>query len=483
MYDVTIIGAGVVGTSIARELSRFDLSVLMLEKLADIGWGTTKANSGVVHAGYAASPGSLKAKFNLLGNPMFDTLCSDLSVPFRRNGTFVVALDTDNIDQLEELRAKGEKNNVNTEIITDKDKIFKMEPNLSPRTQAILIAPSGGIVSPYELAIALAENASTNGVEFKFNSRVEDIIAREDYFKIKTPLELITSRTVVNAAGLYSDKIAQMVGINDFTIHPRRGEYILFEKGCIEINHVLFPLPTPNSKGILAAPTMHGHPFLGPNAEEVDKKEDLDTTSSGLNEIIEGGLKLLPNLPLRKSITTFAGVRAVSNTNDFIIGESKIPNFFNAAGVQSPGLTAAPAIGRYIAELIQKKLNVKINPTYSPVRKSPPVIFAQVAEGERDRLIQDNPAYADIFCRCELVTKAEILDAMRRPLGARTLDGIKFRTRARMGRCQGSFCTFRIMKLIEKEMEVKAEDITKKGGESYILLGDTKSLRKRRIQQ
>ncbi len=480
-FDVCVIGAGVVGTAIARELTRFDLKVLVLEKLADVSWGTTKANSGVVHAGYAATPGSLKAKFNIMGNPMFDELCSELHVPFMRNGTFVVALDTDNLSQLEELQEKGKKNNVETQIISDKAQIFSMEPNLTPRVQAILFAPSGGIVSPYELAIALAENANTNGAEFIFNSEVKEINIKENHFKLITQQGEVQAKMIVNAAGLYSDNIAQMVGLNDFTIHPRRGEYILFEKECIKINHVLFPLPTPTSKGILAAPTMHGHPFLGPNAIEIDSKNDKDTSSTGLNEIIEGGLKLIPNLPLRKSITTFAGVRAVTNTNDFIIGESKIPNFFNAAGIQSPGLSAAPAIGRYIAKLIQMKLDAKSNPLFSPKRKNPPIIFSQLSEEDRDRLIQNNSDYADVYCRCELVTKAEILDAMRRPIGARTLDGIKFRTRARMGRCQGSFCTFRIMKLLEKELSVKSNEVTLKGGESYMVLGDTKTLRQRRI--
>ncbi|MHA1974032.1 MAG: NAD(P)/FAD-dependent oxidoreductase [Candidatus Hodarchaeales archaeon] len=483
MYNVTIIGSGVTGTSIARSLSRFKLKVLVLEKEADVCFGTTKANSGVVHAGYAATPGTMKAKFNLLGNPMYTELCKELVVPFKRNGTFVVALEDDDIDQLEELHEKGKKNGVETEIITKRKRIFEYEPNLSPKTKAILFAPTGGIVSPYELTIALAENSYTNGVEFRFNSEVQNIETHEDYFIIKTQQEQIKTKIVVNAAGLFADKIAGMVGVNEYTIHPRRGEYVLFEKDCIEINHVLFPLPTPTSKGILASPTIHGHPFLGPNALDIEDKEAKDTTSQGINEIIDGGLRLIPNLPLNKSITTFAGLRAVSSTNDFIIGESKVENFINAAGIQSPGLTAAPAIGRHIAELIAEKLNAKTNTKFNPRRENPPVQFHQLSQVEQDRLIHQDPNYAHIICRCELVTKAEILDAIHRPLGARTLDGIKFRTRARMGRCQGSFCTFRIMKILEEELGLKPEEITKKGGQSFMVIGSTKDLRLRRVDQ
>ncbi|MHA1215395.1 MAG: NAD(P)/FAD-dependent oxidoreductase [Candidatus Hodarchaeales archaeon] len=483
MYDVVIIGSGVTGTSIARELSRFQLKVLVLEKEADICFGTTKANSGVVHAGYAASPGTLKAKFNLLGNPMYTELCEELVVPFKRNGTFVVALEDDDINQLEELQQKGTKNGVKTEIITDREKIFEYEPNLSPKAKAMLYAPTGGIVSPYELTIALAENAFTNGVDFNFNSEVKNIEVHEDYFLINTQQGQVKAHIIVNAAGLFADKIAGMVGLNDFTIHPRRGEYVLFEKDCIEINHVLFPLPTPTSKGILASPTIHGHPFLGPNALDIEDKEAKDTTSQGLNEIINGGLRLIPKLPLNKSITTFAGLRAVSSTNDFIIGESTVENFINAAGIQSPGLTAAPAIGKHIAGLVAEKLDAKSNTKFNPIREKPPVQFHQLSEAEQDKLIQQDPNYAHIICRCELVTKAEILDAIRRPLGARTLDGIKFRTRARMGRCQGSFCTFRIMKILEEELCLKAEEITKKGGNSFMVIGHTKDLRLGRVER
>jgi len=483
LYDICVIGAGVTGTSIARELARYDkLKILLVEKAADVCWGTTKANSGVVHAGYAATPGTNKAKFNLLGNPMFAKLTEDLVVPFKQNGTYIVSLTDEGISELEVQQKKGEKNGVLTEIITDKEKIFKLEPELSKETTGILIAPTGGIVSPYELTTALAENATENGVDFKFNFEVSSI-NHGDYFTISSDRESIKTRGVINAAGLFADKIAKMVGIDDFTIHPRRGEYVLFEEGCIEINHVLFPLPTKTSKGILASPTIHGHPFLGPNAIDTDDKWDNDTTSLGINEIIEGGLRLLPNLPLRKSITQFAGLRAVSSTNDFIIGETKVQSFINAAGIQSPGLTSAPAIGVHLAELVAKLYDLKLKDNFNPYRTNPIIHFEQQSEAGREELIKKDPNYATVICRCELVTKAEVLDAIHRPLGATTLDGIKFRTRARMGRCGGGFCTFRIMNILEEELGLKPSEVTKKGATSQLVIGHTKDLRSGRSVQ
>ena len=485
LYDIVVIGAGITGTSIARELARYEnLKVLVLEKAADVCWGTTKSNSGVVHAGYAATPGTNKAKFNLLGNPMFAKLTKDLVVPFKQNGTYVVSLTDEGISELEIQQKKGDKNNVPTEILTDREKIFKLEPGLSKETTGILIAPTGGVVSPYELTIALAENAFDNKVEFKFNFSVSSIVNHEDYFTITSDSnESIKSRGVINAAGVFSDKIANMVGINDFTIHPRRGEYVLFEKGCVEINHVLFPLPTKTSKGILASPTIHTNVFLGPNAIDIDSRTDKDTTSMGINEIIEGGLKLLPGLPLRKSITQFAGLRAVSSTNDFIIGETKVDNFINAAGIQSPGLSSAPAIGVHLAELVAKLYDLKLKDNFNPYRVSPPIHFEEQSEVGREKLIRKDPNYATVICRCELVTKAEVLDAIRRPLGATTLDGIKFRTRARMGRCGGGFCTFRIMNILEEELGLKPSEVTKKGATSQMVIGHTKDLRSGRIEQ
>ncbi|MHA2299121.1 MAG: FAD-dependent oxidoreductase [Candidatus Hodarchaeales archaeon] len=485
MIDACIIGAGISGTSIARELSKLDVDVLVIEKEADVSWGTTKANSGIVHAGYAATPGTLKARFNVHGNPMFTDLCKELDVPFKRNGTFVVALETDQngLKSLEELHQKGKKNGVKTEIIVDKDKILAMEPNLNPEVSGILFAPTGGVISPYELVIALAENAFTNGIRFKLNTKVLDILENKDHFTIVTETENIKCRVIINAAGVHSDKVARMVGIDDFKIIPRRGEYVLFEKDSVKINHVLFPVPTKVSKGILASPTVEGHPFAGPNALEIDDNDDVSTTTVGIDEIISGAKKLIPGLPLRKSITNFAGVRAVADTNDFIIGKTKVANFINVAGIQSPGLSAAPAIGKHVSELVASLLDCKPKSDFLSLRKNPPVRFRELSELERDKLIRSNPDYAKIICRCELVTKAEVLAAIHRPLGAKTLDGLKFRTRARMGRCQGSFCTFRIMNILEEELGLQSDEITKKGRGSNMLIGKTKDIRQGRIKQ
>lgn len=477
-YDVCVIGAGVTGASIARELARYQLNILVLEREADICWGTSKANSGVVHAGYAATPGSLKAKFNVLGTEMLPQLCKELVVPFRQNGTFVVALEDDDTSEIDKLKRQGDQNGVPTELLTDKQQILEMEPSLSPQVEQVLFAPTGGIVSPYELTIALAENAYTNGVTFKFNSPVETIEQNKNYFILNAGGETFNAQVVVNAAGLYSDKIASMVGLADFTIRPRRGEYVLFEKDSLKINRVMFPIPTKHSKGILASTTLEGHPFIGPNSIETDRREDLDTYKEGLEEVVSGAKRLLPDLPLRKSIRTFAGLRAVAQPmNDFLLGETRVSGFINAAGIQSPGLSAAPAIGDHIARLVGRILDARPNKSFDPIRHNPPVKFSHLTDEEKDRLIGTDPNYAHVICRCELVTKAEVLDAIHRPLGATTLDGIKFRTRTRMGRCQGSFCTFRLMDLLEKELALEPEEITLKGSGSQIVVGATKDLR------
>ncbi|MFX1452718.1 MAG: NAD(P)/FAD-dependent oxidoreductase [Promethearchaeota archaeon] len=473
-WDVIVIGAGVIGCSIARNLSKYSLKTLIIEKYSDVCSGTSKGNSGIVHAGYAAEPGTLKAKFNVIANPLFDQLCRDLKVEFNRCGTFVVSTEDSGIKQLKELQSRGEKNGVKTEIILDKQRIKKMEPNLTNEANGVLYAPTGGIVSPYGLTIAFAENANMNGVEFRFNSEVKNIEIKESSKEIITKGENFQTDYVINAAGVYADEISKMVGLDYFKISPRKGEYVLFDKETLKLNRPLFPLPTKKSKGILAAPTLHKHIFFGPDAVDVEDKADISTTTEGLEEIIAGGLKLLPNINLRKIITNFAGLRAVSDTNDFIIEETKIKGFINVAGIQSPGLTASLGIADHVIDILKNSgLELAEKASFNPYRERP-IIITNLPNEKKHELIKMDPNYGNIVCRCEHVSQAEVIDAIRRPVGAITLDGIKFRTRAGMGRCQAGFCTARTVKILSEELNIPIEEVSKKGPGSELFISKTK---------
>lgn len=473
-WDIVIIGAGVTGCAIARELSKYTVKTLVVEKAADICSGTSKANSGIVHAGYDAPPGSLKAKLNVLANPLFDDVCSELNVEFRRCGTFVVSTTDEGIEQLEELQSTGEKNGVETEIIIDKKRIKKMEPNITDEVKGVLYAKTGGIASPYGLTIALAENANSNGVKFLFNAEVKDININKSNKTISTEREDIKTDYIINAAGVYADEISQMVGLDYFKITPRIGEYILFDKETLQLNHPLFPLPTKKGKGILAAPTLHGHIFFGPNAVDLDDKENYSTSTEGLDEVISSGLKLVPKIDLRRIITNFAGLRAVSDRNDFIIEETKIQGFINVAGIQSPGLTASLGISGYVIDILKDSgLELSEKESFQPYREKP-VHFATLSNEEKHSLIEKDTNFGNIVCRCEHVTEAEVMDAIKRPVGATTLDGIKFRTRAGMGRCQAGFCTARTIKILSRELNIPVEEVSKKGPGSELFKSKTK---------
>ncbi len=479
IFDCCVIGAGIIGCGIARQLARYQLKAIVLEKGADVCAGTSKANSGIVHAGYDAKPGTLKAKFNIAGNPLFDQVCQDLKVPFERIGTFVVAVTEEGLKDLDALYARGQKNGIpKMQIITDKAKIKKMEPSLTDDVTGVLFAPTGAIVSPYDLTIGLAENAFVNGVQFLFNSEVVSIDAKENYKEIRTASETIRAKVVINAAGVHADNISRMIGLDYFLIIPRKGEYILLDKKCIPLNHVLFPIPTPISKGIVVSPTYEKHIFLGPNAQNQEAKDDKSTSTEGLLEIIEGGRKLLPNLPVNQAIVTYAGIRAVANTNDFIIEPTKVEGFVNVAGIQSPGLTASLAIAEYVIEIL-KKIGVDLVPRtdFNPIREVPPR-FAAMSDAERNKIILENPEYGHIICRCEYVTEAEVKAAIHRPLGATTLDGVKFRTRAQMGRCHGGFCTNRIIDILAEELNLPVEAISKRGPQTELIIAKTKDLRR-----
>ena len=479
LYDYCIIGAGVTGTAIARELSKYKAKTIVLEKLSDVASESTKANSGIVHAGFDATTGSLKAEMNVKGNPMFDELCNDLYIPFNRMGSFVVCLAGQNMDYVEELYQQGVERGIPIEIIKDIDEIKRMEPNISNETEAVLYAPTAGVISPFKLAIAMAECANINGVEFSFNMPVQAIEKLNTSFIVDTPTRSIQAKVVINAAGLYADEISRMVGDASFKIIPRRGEYILLDKIPNFLNHVLFPVPTKKSKGILVSPTIDGNIFIGPNAQDMESKVDLSTTVPGLDEVMEGGKKLVPTIPLGESITNFAGLRAVSDNNDFIIGESQVAQgFFQASGIQSPGLSSCLAIADTLVGLIKEAgVELEAKENFIATREKP-VVFSELSWEERAALIEKDPRFGHVICRCETVTEGEIVQAIKRPIGARTVDGVKFRTRAGMGRCQGGFCSPRVIKLLAKELGKNLNDVVKREPGTKYFFGETKDFRK-----
>lgn len=452
MLDVLIVGAGVVGCAVARELSRYALRVAVLEKEEDVGAGTSKANSAIVHAGFDAETGTLKARFNVEGCKMMGELAAELDIPFRRNGSLVVALCEEDIAKLELLRARGEANGVPELKLITGDEARAMEPALSKEIPAALWAPTAGIVCPFELTQALAENACVNGVDFHLNTAVRSVSPIDGGWRAETDGGAFEARLLVNCAGLYSDVLHNQVCGDDLHIVPRRGEYQLLDrKAGSTVNATIFQAPGKLGKGILVTPTIHGNLMIGPTAEDIDDRENSATTAVGLQKVAEIAKRSVPNLPLRQVITSFAGLRAhpEGDKHDFCIG-SPLPHYYEAAAIESPGLTAAPAIGVYLAGEIANELHAERKKDFRPLRR---VIRPREMDfAARQRLIAENPAYGAIVCRCEQVSEGEILDAIRRPLGARSMDAVKRRTRAGMGRCQAGFCSARVMELLRREL-------------------------------
>ena len=427
-YDVVIIGGGVIGSSIARALSKYECRTVLLEKEEDVCSGTSKANSAIVHAGYDAKTGSLKAKLNVKGNAMMGDLSKELDFDFKRNSSLVLCFAEEDRPALQALYERGVANGVPDISILTGDEVRKMEPNVSGEVVAALYAPTGGIVCPFGLTIALAENACDNGVEFVFNTKAEKVEKTTEGYRVITNNGVFETRYVVNAAGVYSDEIHNMVSEKKLHIVPRRGEYCLLDKEAG--NHVsatVFQLPGKYGKGILVSPTIHGNLLVGPTAVDQEDKDGTYTTAEGLAEACEKATKSINNIPFRQVITSFSGLRAHEDGDDFIIGEAEdAPGFFDAAGIESPGLSCAPAIGEYLAGMIEEKAGFGKNPNFNPVRKGI-VKAARLNTEERAELIRKNPAYGAIVCRCETISEGEIVDAIRRPLGATTIDGVKRR--------------------------------------------------------
>ena len=477
MYDVAIIGAGVTGSAVARELSKYNVKACVIEREEDVCCGTSKANSAIIHAGFDAKPQTLKARFNVRGNEMMDELARDLDIPFRRNGSLVVRTKDQDPMGLVELLEKAKANGVPRVRILDRDELIAMEPNLSDDVVEALHAPTGAIVCPFHMTIAFAENAYENGVEFFLNTKVEKLEKIPGGYKLSTNKQVIETKVVVNAAGVYADELNNMVSNRKLHITARKGEYMLLDKaaGC-HVNQTIFQLPGKMGKGVLVSPTVHGNLIVGPTACDIEDKEGTNTTQKYLDSIGPAAALSVKNLPLRQVITSFAGLRAHEADDDFVIGEAPdAEGFFNAAGIESPGLSSAPAIGEFLAEQIAEKLSLSKKENFKSTRKGI-LNPAELTTEERNALIKEQPAYGNIICRCEMISEGEILDAIHRPLGARSLDGVKRRTRAGMGRCQSGFCSPRTMEILAREVPMAMSDISKSGGKSTYIVGTNKNI-------
>lgn len=468
-YDTVIVGAGVTGCAVARELSRREGRFLVLEKALDVCEGTSKANSAIIHAGFDAEPGTWKAKMNVRGNALMDELSRELDVPFRRAGALVVCLSQEDMPRLEELYQRGLKNGVPGLRLLSGGEAKEIEPNLNEKVCGALLAETSGIVCPFELTLGLGESAAKNGVEFRFDTEVISIERGENGWLLHTSGGDVETKTVVNAAGVYADAIHNMVCGNKLEIIPRRGEYMLLDKAAgSHVSHTVFQLPGKYGKGVLVSPTVHGNLLIGPTAADTEDKEYVSTTAAGLTEVGEKAALAVDRLPLRQVITSFAGLRAHEKGDDFVLGESD-DGFFDAAGIESPGLTSAPAIGEYLAGLIGEKLGLARKTAFDPIRRGVPRI-AELGAEERAEKIRENPAYGAIVCRCEQVSEGEIVDAIHGILGAKTLDGVKRRTRAGMGRCQSGFCSPRVMELLSRELSMDLSEVRKSGKGSAVAL-------------
>lgn len=481
-YDVIIIGAGVSGCAVARELSRTRRSIAVLEKASDVCEGTSKANSGIVHAGHDAQTGTLKQKLNIAGNKRMETLAEELDFPFRRNGSLVLCFEEEGRPRLEALLERGLRNGVEGLRILEPEEIWKLEPGVSRAVVAALYAPTGGIVCPFGLNIALAENACENGVDFYLQHKVELVEARnEGGYRILAGDVEFTARIVINAAGVYADVIHNMVSRRRMELVPRKGEYCLMDKRAGNlVSSTIFQLPSRLGKGILVTPTVHGNLLAGPTAEDIPDKEGVNTTAEGLERVLRIGARSVEGLTAKQVITSFAGLRAHGgfvdggNQEDFIIEEAAdAPGFFDVAGIESPGLTCAPAIGTYVAELVQSAYPAPLREDFQPRRRGIPNM-ALADDRARRELIERDPSFANVICRCELVTEGEILSAIHRPLGATTLDGVKRRTRAGMGRCQAGFCSPKTLEILARELKRDISEITKAGMGSQFLTGYNK---------
>ena len=467
--DVVVIGGGIVGTAVLRELSKYDLKCILVEKEPDLAMGTTKANSAILHAGFDAPTGSLKAITNVRGNKLYHELEQELDLDIKWTGSLVAATTDEEMATLQELLERGKANGVEGLKILSREEVLQKEKNLTS-VKGALWAPSAGVCWPFGAALAFARCAVQNGAEVMRDCRVLGFIKENGrIIGVETSKGVIKTKYVVNAAGVYADEIAKLAGDESFTITPRKGEYILFDKTACSslVFGVVFPTPTKKSKGILVCTTTHGNTFIGPNAQDMEDKEDHAVTAEGMNEIIASARKLIPNLPMGAAITEFSGLRAVSSTGDFIIGSSAVAGLYNAAGMQSPGLTAAPAVAEMLAEAIVKDSGAQAKADFKAELPKKHV-FNRLNWDKQAELIKENNLYGRVICRCETITEAEIVEAIHESCGARTVDGVKRRTRAGMGRCQGGFCGPRVTQILARELNIPVPEVLKERADSHM---------------
>ncbi len=465
-YDVAIVGAGVVGCSIARELTRYRLRVALIERECEVGLGTSKANSGIIHGGHRAGEGTRKGATEWRGNQLWSELSEDLPFGFARVGDLTVAYDDSDREYLAKLFDQGQRRGVSGLELWDPPRLSREEPNLSEDIVAALHAPTSGVVNPYEACFAMAESAVRNGLRLYLETTVQAIEASEEGFNISTDRGELSARYVINAAGVHGDAIARMAGAEEAGLRFRKGEEYLLDKRLVGfVKRIVFPCPTPTTKGILVIPTYDGTLMVGPTATW-SEAEDLTTSAEGAEEVFQGARRLAPGISEAECIAEFAGVRAVAADEDFAIGPTRVPRFLNVIGIQSPGLTAAPAIALDVVELLgEGGLELDLRDDFVAGIEAP-IRFAELDRDDQARVVRGDPRFGRIACRCEIVTEGEVLDAIER--GARTMDGIKFRTRAGMGRCQGGFCAWRCMRLLADTLELEVSQVTKRGGGSWI---------------
>lgn len=489
-YDVIIVGAGIVGAMVARTLARYDLDILWIEREEDICTGATAANSALIHGGYAAVPGTLKAEMNVKANPMWDQLAEELQFSFERSGTYVVAIGEEEREALAELEARAEANGVPVEIIAG-EAMKACEPQINPEVSGALYCPSGGICDPWGATLAAAENAVTNGVTLLRGTAFQDFLWEEGRERrtiagVETSRGPFTARWVINAAGLYADRVMHRAGVRpEFTITPRRGEYVVLDRQLVEINNVLFPVPTEVSKGILVTTTVHENAIIGPNAEEIDDKTDVAVTPSGMKEIWDGATKLVPGLQGNEIIAVFAGLRPGGNApclnpevnyhKDFVVEiAEEVDGLINLAGIESPGLTSAPAIAARTVELLEASgETLRERSDWDPIRPARPV-FRHLTHEEQAALVAEDPRYGRIICRCEYVTEGEIVAEIHAPIPAKSYDAIKRRTWLGTGRCQGAFDMPRVVEILSRELGMDPSEVTKKGAGTELLSRRTK---------
>ncbi len=475
--DVLIIGAGAVGCAIARELTKYQLRVLVVEKNEDVGGDASKSNSAIIHTGYDASPGTLESQLVVAANPMYDKLTAQLDVPFQRIGAILPAITQEQFEKLPSLKEKAFRNRVYDVEYLSREALLEMEPNLNPEVKGGLYIPRESIIDPFLWVVALAENAQDNGASFLLNTKVTEILQEDGrVVGARTTAGDIQAQYIVNAAGLWCDEVAAMVGKADYTVNPRKGQFYILDKNTeCRVEHIVLPIPTKLTKGKLVCPTIHGNMLVGPTAEDLTDKEDKSTTAEGLASIAVDARNLVPNINLQDTITQYCGLRPNRNPEGLHVDTYEdVKNYVNLSGVRSTGLTASASLGKYVAQvLIEMGMPAQFNPDFNPIRTGI-CRFPDLSREEQDQLVQENPLYGRVICRCETVTEGEIVEAIHRPIPARSMDAIKRRLRAGTGRCQGGFCGPKLVDILSRELGISPQEVRKNQTGSYMVAGRTR---------